>query len=65
MRDINSGLWALAVAIVFVALGGAWFFRYETIGNGPFHRNRFTGNTCHFEQSCWFCNGLEECSNRR
>jgi hypothetical protein len=57
---LMDGRRTLAIAILLVALLGAWMFRYEYLGNGM-HKNRFTGATCHFSQSCWFCNGVSEC----
>lgn len=61
---LSDGKRTLAFAIVFATLIVAWFLRYETVGNGWMHRNRLTGNVCHIEQSCWFCNGVSECMRR-
>jgi len=49
----GDGRKMLALCIIIVALLGAWMFRYEYIGFGM-HKNRLTGATCHFSQSCWF-----------
>ena len=46
----------LGVAIILAVLVGAWMFRYEQIGGGMTHRNRFTGATCLFVNECWFSN---------
>jgi len=29
-------------------------FRYEPVGNGSGHRNRFTGAICYVTNECWF-----------
>jgi hypothetical protein len=64
MRDwLNDGRRLLALAIIFGVIVGAWMFRYETLPPGAMHRNRLTGNVCHISQSCWFCNGFDECKN--
>jgi len=44
---------ALAIAIIFATLVGAWMFRYEQVLAG-FHRNRFTGAVCPNHEECWF-----------
>lgn len=48
-----DGRIALAGAIIFSALLFAWMFRYETVGNGLWHRNRLTGTMCAVYESCW------------
>jgi len=51
---IDSRL-ALAAAIVFATLVGAWMFRYEVYGGSyNAHRNRFTGVVCLSSEECWF-----------
>jgi hypothetical protein len=48
----------LTTAIAFVALIGAWMFRYENFGYANnSHRNRFTGAVCAVAEGCWFSNG--------
>ena len=33
-------------------LVGAWMFRYEVVGNGGGHVNRFTGAICAISEEC-------------
>jgi hypothetical protein len=40
-------------ATVFAVLVGGWMFRYEPIGQGFEHRNRFTGATSRVSLECW------------
>jgi hypothetical protein len=50
----QDGRKVLAAAIVAATLLAAWMFRYEPVLDGTFHRNRFTGATCVFQEECWF-----------
>lgn len=47
-----DGRVALAGALIFATLIGAWMFRDETV-HPLGHRNRFTGVMCHPQHECW------------
>jgi hypothetical protein len=57
MPEWLSGSRLLAFAIIFAVVVGAWMFRYELLGEGYVHRNRFTGAVCHVARECWFKSG--------
>ena len=50
----HDGRKLLASVIAAVALLAAWMFRYEPVGVGMEHRNRFTGAVCYAGEECWF-----------
>jgi hypothetical protein len=56
----SDGRRAIAAAIVFAVVVGAWMLRYEQWPYGM-HRNRLTGAVCDYRQSCWFCLVGDQC----